>query len=226
MKTFALAIILGGLSIASVHAADPIVLFNGQDLTGWEKVLETHPDPAAVWSVSDGLLHCTGTPRGYLRTTRDDFKNYHLLVEWRWPENTPAGANNGVLVHTSTPDALGVWPKSIEVQMANGNAGDFWVIPGDDADDPTTVDVPLEELPKYQDRVQGRRHLNFTEGSEKPLGQWNTMEVICRDDTVTVIVNGEIVNYGDDCSETSGAICLQSEGAPIAYRKVELTPLD
>jgi hypothetical protein len=42
---------------------------------------------------------------------------------------------------------------------------------------------------------------------------------------VTVIVNGEVVNYAFNCSTTSGAIALQSEGAPIEYRQVVLTPL-
>ena len=227
MKTFALTLAVACLSMSSLPAAEPVALFNGKNLEGWQPVLDDpEADAADTWSVSDGLLHCTGTPRGYLRTERDDYEDYHLLVEWRWPKETSKKANNGVLVHTSTPAALGVWPKSIEVQLANGNAGDFWVIPGDKSDNPTTVNVPLEGLDRYKDRVQGRRHLNFTEGSEKPLGEWNTMEIICLDDVVTVLVNGEIVNHGARCSEESGAICLQSEGAPIAYRTVELTPLD
>lgn len=217
------ACLLGTTTIAG----EPQKLFNGKDLSGWKPVLDKEDaDPAKTWSVENGLLKCTGEPRGYLRTEKDDFKNYHLKVEWRWPEGTSDNANNGVLVHTTTPGALGVWPKSLEVQLANQNAGDFWVIPGDDADDPTKIDVPLEGVPGYEDRIRGRRHLNFTEGSEKPVGQWNTMEVVCRDDKVTVVVNGEVVNYAFNCSVDSGAVALQSEGAPIEYREVVFTPLD
>lgn len=227
MKRIFLALTAFLFTISALSAAEPIVLFNGQNLEGWEPVLDKpNADPADTWSVKDGLLHCTGTPRGYLRTASDDYEDYRLVVEWRWPKGTKDNANNGVLVHTSTPGVLGIWPKSLEVQMGNGNAGDFWVIPGAKADDPTTVNVPLKGLPHYKDRIRGRRHLNFTEGSEKPIGQWNRMEVVCQDDTVTVVVNGEVVNYGYDCSIDSGAICLQSEGAPIAYRKVVLFPLD
>lgn len=207
-------------------SAEPQRLFNGRDLAGWKPVLDDPAaDPAQTWSVKDGILHCTGSPRGYLRTERDGFHDYQLHVEWRWPEGTPDRANNGVLVHVSTPNALGVWPKSLEVQLANGNAGDFWVIPGDDSPDPTTIDVPLKSIVSQQ-RVAGRRHFNFTDGSEKPVGEWNTMEIFCRGDTVTVKVNGEIVNYAFDCSVREGAIALQSEGAPIEYRAVVLSPLE
>ena len=229
MKTIALLSMVLFLSVVPAvgHSAEPVALFNGKDLTGWKPVLsDENADPAQTWSVKEGLLHCTGTPSGYLRTTSDDFKNYLLEVEWRWPEGTRENANNGVLVHSSTPAALGVWPKSLEVQLANGNAGDFWIIPGEDAEHPTLIKTPLKGTAAFADRVQGRRHLNFTEGSEKPHGEWNTMQILCKDDTVTVLVNGEVVNYAYDCGDTSGAICLQSEGAPIAYRKVQLTPLE
>src|SRR5690606_37706393 len=105
-----------------------ISLFNGRDLTGWTPVLEDPTvRPEDVWSVADGVLRCTGRPIGYLRTVRDDFENYMLELEWRWPPGTQGG-NNGVLVHTSTPGVLGIWPKSIEIQLEKGNAGDFWVI--------------------------------------------------------------------------------------------------
>jgi hypothetical protein len=187
-------------------------LFNGKDLSGWNFHLA---DPDAkmedVWSVEDGLLTCTGKPAGYLITQRDDFHNYRLTLDWRW--HAGKGGNNGVLVHCSTPGALGVWCKSIEVQLAHGNAGDFWVIG-------TELDVPNEA-----ERKKGRRHLNLTDDSEKPLGQWNTMEIVCRGDEITVKVNGESVNHATNVSQTKGAIALQSEGTPIQYRNIRLTPL-
>jgi Domain of Unknown Function (DUF1080) len=220
-------VVVAGLLPVFVSAGEPVKLFNGKDLTGWKPVLDKpEADPAKTWSVKDGILHCTGEPRGYIRTERDDYENYHLRVEWRWPEGTGERANNGVLVHTTTPGALGVWGKSLEVQLASGNAGDFWVIPGDDAPDPTKIDVPLKGVPGEEGRIAGRRHFNFTEGSEKPIGEWNVIEIVCRNDTVTVKVNGEVVNYAYNSSVRRGAISLQSEGAPIEYRAVVLTPLE
>jgi hypothetical protein len=186
-------------------------LFNGKDLSGWTHVLS---DPNVkmedVWSVADGMLVCKGVPSGYIRT-KGEYENYRLVVEWRWKPGGKGG-NNGVLVHTTEPGALGVWPKSVEVQLAHENAGDFWVIG-------TELDVPNEA-----ERKKGRRHLNLTDGSEKPIGEWNTMEIVCRGDEIEVKVNGETVNHATAVSQTKGAISLQSEGTEVHFRKVELTP--
>jgi len=189
-----------------------IDLFNGKDLSGWTAVLDpADADPSKTWSAVDGILRCTGKPAGYIKTDKE-FGDYALTLEWRWPAGTDGG-NNGVLVHASTSRALGIWPKSIEVQLFKGNAGDFWVIG-------TDLDVPDEAS-----RKDGRRHKNLTDGSEKPIGEWNKMEITCQGDTIRVKVNGELVNEATNCSERRGAICLQSEGAPIEFRHLVLTPL-
>lgn len=197
--------------IAPARSQESIQLFNGRDLSGWDAVLDD-PTGGPVWSVKDGILHCTGRPAGYIRTEKGDHRDYVLTVEWRWPEGSEGG-NNGVLVHTSTARALGIWPKSVECQLASGNAGDFWVIG-------TTLEVPNPE-----GRVRDRRHLNLTDDSEKPIGDWNTMEITCKGDTITVKVNGDLVNEATNCSVSEGAISLQSEGAPIEFRKVEIKPI-
>ena len=75
------------------------------------------------------------------------------------------GGNSGVLLHTSTPDALNVWPKSLEAQLNHKNAGDIWVIG-------TTC-----EIENADKRVTGRRHFNLTDDSEKPIGEWNDYKI-------------------------------------------------
>jgi hypothetical protein len=190
----------------------PTSLFNGKDLSGWTPVHDKDgADPSRTWSVVDGVLRCTGKPIGYLKTDRE-YGDYTLTVEWRWPAGTEGG-NNGVLVHATTPRALGIWPKSIEVQLFKGNAGEFWVIG-------TELDVADEAT-----RKQDRRHKNLVYGSEKPVGEWNRMEIVCKGDTVKVKVNDTLVNEATNCSVTRGAICLQSEGTPIEFRNIFLTPL-
>ena len=99
-----------------------------------------------------------------------------------------------MLVHCSIPGVLGVWCKSIEVQLAHENAGDFWIIG-------TELDVPNEQA-----RRKGRRHLNLTDDSEKPLGEWNRMEIVCRGNEITVQVNGDLVNHATNVSETQGPV--------------------
>jgi hypothetical protein len=187
-------------------------LFNGRDMTGWTHVLSKDDVKLEdVWSVSDGMIICKGTPSGYIRT-KDEFENYTLTLEWRWKPGS-IGGNSGVLVHSTTPKAIGVWPKSIEVQLAAGNAGDFWVIG-------TDLDVENEAA-----RKKDRRHLNLTDDSEKPPGEWNKMEVVCKGNEITVKVNGDLVNHATNCTVTKGAISLQSEGAEVHFRNIELRPI-
>ncbi len=190
---------------------DKIVLWNGADFTGWKLFL---PDPAAdvskTWSIDKGLLRCEGKPAGYMRT-ETPYADYHLHVEWRWPGQP---GNNGVLVHMTGDDK--VWPKSLECQLQAGSAGDFWVIGG----------VETAEHAKGGNRVKGRRTIKLQDSSEKPLGQWNDYDIICKDDWVVVMVNGALQNVATKCSERSGQICLQSEGAAIEYRNIYLEPLE
>ena len=60
-----------------------------------------------------------------------------------------------------------------------------------------------------------------TRDAEKPRGEWNKVEMICDGDKLTNIINGVVVNEGTNASVTRGRI-LQSEGAEIYFRKVEL----
>ena len=203
--------IAGGAAAAQDSTA--ITLFNGRDLEGWTAVLDDDKAKAAdVWSVADGVLICKGRPRGYIRTAKEDFHDYVLTLQWRFPAGTKGG-NSGVLVHTTTPRALGIWPKSMEAQLNHLNAGDIWVIG-------TTCQI--ENADK---RVMDRRHLNLTDDSEKPIGEWNQYEITCKGDEITIKVNGVLVNHVTKCSVSKGAIALQSEGAEIHFRDIKLTPL-
>jgi hypothetical protein len=210
---FATCLVLGATAVGVAAEPNSITLLNGRDLAGWTAVLADDKAMAAdVWTVRDGVLHCKGEPRGYLRTERDDFENYVLKVQWRFPPGTKGG-NSGVLVHTSTPGAIGIWPKSLEAQLNHLNAGDIWVI-GETC-----------QIENAAERVKGRRHLNLTDDSEKPIGEWNQYEIICDGDDLKIKVNGVLVNHVTKCSATKGAICLQSEGAEVEFREMVLTPL-
>lgn len=211
----------------SLHAAEPIQLFNGKDLTGWKADIpaaDKKPDIEPSFIVRDGNLVSKGNPRGQLLTT-GSYKNYKLVVEYRFPDKP---GNCGVLVHASRLRARGnMHPQSIEVQMMSGDAGDFWVIEED-------IEVP--DMEKRRPRNEGqkwgggqndaRRILNLTDNSEKPLGEWNTMEILCKGDTITVHINGDLVNQGSKATATEGKIALQAEGAEVEFRKIELTPLE
>jgi len=218
IMTLFVAVIIAAAAInASENHKQPVIpeekimLFNGKDLTGWKPFVgESDADPAKVWSVSDDVICCSGKPAGYLRTEAD-YASYLLHVEWRWPGQ---GGNSGVLIHMTGDDK--VWPKSLECQLHSGNAGDFWVIGG----------LETSEHAGKGHRVNGRRTIKLKDSSEKPLGQWNTYDIICKNDWVVVLVNGVLQNVATQCSVTSGRICLQSEGTPIEFRNIYIEPLE
>jgi hypothetical protein len=64
------------------------------------------------------------------------------------------------------------------------------------------------------------------QSSEKAPGKWNAYDIICRGDTITCYVNGVLQNSGTNASDTSGKICLQSEGSPIEFRNIYIEDLD
>ncbi len=201
-------------------------LFNGRDLTGWKPDVpakDTDPNVRDSFIVRNGMLVSLGKPEGHL-VTEQAYRNYRLEVEYRFP-GTPG--NCGVLVHASRPRALyKMFPQSIEVQMMHENAGDFWCIE-------ENIEVP--DMEKRRPRKPGekfggsegdaRRILNLTDGSEKPVGQWNTMVIEARDRTIKVWVNGDLVNDGFNATADRGKIAIQAEGSEVEFRKVEIGPL-
>ncbi len=203
-----------------------VPLFDGKDLSGWTADVPARDDnPAAPASfvVRNGLLVSLGTPPGHL-VTNGAFRDYRLEVEYRFPGK---GGNCGVLVHASRPRALyKMFPQSIEVQMMSGDAGDFWCIE-------ENIEVPHMEArrPRKEGQAWGgkegdaRRILNLTDGSEKPLGEWNTMVIEARGRGLKVWVNGDLVNEGTNATADRGKIALQAEGTEVEFRRVAIGPL-
>jgi hypothetical protein len=74
-------------------------------------------------------------------------------------------------------------------------------------------------------RPDARRILNLTDGSEKPIGEWNTMIIEARDRAIKVWVNGDLVNEGSNGTADRGRIALQAEGAEVEFRRVDIGPV-
>jgi hypothetical protein len=199
-------------------------LFNGKDFTGWHKDVPDMDKDSTLQTpfiIRNGLMVSLDTPEGHL-ITNALYENYRLEVEYRFPAKP---GNCGVLVHASTPRALyGMFPKSIEVQLMHENAGDFWCI----VQDITVPDMERRRGPKEKWGItegKERRIPNLTDGSEKPLGEWNSMKIECLGNAIKVWVNGALVNYGTDATVSKGQIALQAEGSEVEFRKVDLTPI-
>lgn len=208
-----LAPVLAALTLLGVPAS-AAELFNGHDLAGWEFTTSPATAIASVCTIrADGVIAATGAPVGYIATTATH-ANYRLHVEWRWPDKP--GRNGGVLLHISSGPKDRAWPLSFQVQTKNNSAGDLLPMAG------TTFAEPLTSAPGAATAIKA----HTAPDSEKPVGEWNTADIICRGDTIEVTVNGVAQNRVTGCSLHEGKIGFQFEGAPFELRHVTLVGLD
>lgn len=206
-----LAFLISGIMNNAFSQTDKIKgenLLKGKTLKGWVFHLrDQNVDPAKVFTLNNGVVHITGSPFGYMRTKKS-YSDYKLHVEYRWPEEA---TNSGVFVHCQLPDTI--WITSIEVQLQKGNAGDFACV------GPTDMKERTDKTRK------GRMIRKMAESSEKPVGEWNEMDITCKANTIEVFLNGVLQNRGTELNVSEGYIVLQSEGKDIEFRNVILTKL-
>jgi hypothetical protein len=148
-------------------------------------------------------------------------------------------------------DMNGPWIRSIEAQVIEGGTGDFILVAGYEAGGTSTTPTLVVQAAKDRDgedvyapegapRQFEKGRINWfgrdpdwtdtlgfrgRQDVESPAGEWTRLEVTCKDRAMTIHVNGMLVNAGVDASVSSGRIMLQSEGAEIFFRRVELLPL-
>ncbi len=216
-------LVTGFLADAQSGQKEMTSLFNGKDLKGWYSFLKTkgkNNDPEKVFVVENGMLHISGKEFGYICTDKE-YTNFHLAVEFKWgtKKYPPRDADttkrdNGICYYVPADAKDFVWPKSIECQIQEGDVGDIWLI------DSTTVMVDgSRTTPSNFFRSKKKKD------GEHPTGEWNRVEVIANKGKITYIVNGIIVNNAEDPSLNTGKILIQSEGAEIYYRKIEIEEL-
>ena len=188
-------------------------LFNGKNLKGWTiYVKDQSVKPENFFYVKDGVIETVGVPTGYIRTQKA-YANYHLHLEWRYPEKP---VNSGVFVHTNGPDQI--WPAHYQCQLKYQNAGDFIVnATGEKATAGGVEYVGTEKVKPIAPKLH--------ESNEKPAGEWNSYDIVCKGNTVDVSVNGLLQNKMTNCSMTSGSIGLQAEGSKIQFRNIWIEKL-
>jgi len=210
-------------------------------------------DPKQVFTVVDGMIRISGEEWGCI-TSRKSYDNYRLVVEFKWGEVThpPRKENardSGVLLHSRGEDggSQGIWMHSIECQIIEGGTGDIIVV-GDGSDQYQVTCEAAEEKQGGSYLFQpGGKSVTVQEGRvnwfgrdpewedvtgfrgrqdvEHPRGEWNTLECIAEGNRLTYILNGVLVNRAEQVIPSSGRIQIQSEGAEIYFRKIDLIRL-
>lgn len=145
----------------------------------------------------------------------------------------------------------GPWKRSYEFQIIQGGVGDMLVLGGYQPDG--SMEKYFATSPVIKDRdgepcwdtngvptefETGRINwwgrdpdwadtLGYRGGRdvESPGGEWTHIEAICSGDTLQYFVNGRRVNGALKLNHTSGQLIVQSEGAEIFFRRLELHPL-
>lgn len=186
-------------------------LIDGKSLAGWvNKTEDGQENPDSKWTVKEGVLVAApGT--GWL-STKEMYGDYVLRLEWRVPEN----GNSGVFIRV--PDLKpGQRPhvEGIEVQVLD------------------------DKGPQYAGKLEPYQYAGSIYGAVpaknsgyKGAGEWNSFEITCQGETISVVMNGNKVAEADVTKIESltkrprrGYIGLQNHGSGVEFRKIELKEL-
>lgn len=187
-----------------------VPLFNGRNLDGWVNV-NCAPE---TWTATNGVIFCTGTPIGELRTARM-YQNFILELEWRHLK--PKG-NAGIFVWADALTARGQpFHRGVEVQVLDGLESSGYTSDGD------VFPIHGARMNPLNGRG-GDRAFPVTRRM-KPSPEWNRYRVTCIDGVLTHSVNGAVVTRGVNCTPRKGYLCLESEGSPVEFRDLRLREL-
>jgi hypothetical protein len=262
------ALVLLTLSMGSTIRRDKIrQLFNGRNLRGWDTYIGPaydsvqkkfsgvsvglNKDPFGLFSIvqADGqpAIRISGEHFGGISTI-EDFKNYHLRLEFKWGTKKwnpkkKGPRDSGVLYHAGGRHGAdgNFWMRSHEFQIQEGDCGDYWGVAGGTADIPARkegkdryVYDPTAPLVTFRDDTAIGRHCLKSPDGEKPSGEWNIIELYCMGDTSLHVVNGLVNMVLYHLGRTSvagiepmsnGKIQIQSEGAEVFYRNISIEPI-
>lgn len=230
-------------------------LFNGKNLDNWEKHLGSSlgadfNDLAAAATVDkvftvveqngEKVIRISGEINGALTTT-ESYENYHLQLVFKWGDKIYSSRNSGLLYHSFGPygAAFGTWMATIECQLMHGNLGDTYLMAN------TTVETKAQKTGNdfvYNagaEKVQFGEHANGRmirkrQNAEKPLGEWNTLDLYCYGQTAVHVVNGVTVMVNENAGAynngtvkplTAGKVQIQSEGAELFVKSVTVKPI-
>ncbi len=189
--------------------APKIELEEGFELIGFDafdQFSAKDPGQTIVWEAAGNGFNCYGKPRGYLYS-KASYANFTLKVDYRFrrPADLASDAefkgNTGVMIFINGEHKQ--WPVSLEVQgkysematiKANGGAANVEI--EDNADARTTA--------------------------RKPVGEWNSLEVVARDGALTASINGTKVCESKAGELKEGLLGFQAEDFEVQFRNIRV----
>lgn len=172
---------------------------------------------------------------------KDKARDSGLLLHCQGPDGNFGGSEG----------KPGPWMTSIECQVIEGGVGDILVLQGIGKDGKPMHAEATCEATRDRDGepvwTPGAEKERFTRGRinwqhrdpdwkdvlgfrgkkdiDSPGQEWTTLECFCAGDSLVYRVNGVVVNRATKVFPASGKILLQTEGAELFVRRLELRPL-
>lgn len=211
-------------------------------------------DPYGVFSVSEQhgelVLRISGEYYGCL-FTKQTYENYHLTLQVKWGDKKWAPRkhrlkDSGVLYHSvGEPGAeyWRTWMLSQEFQIMEGHMGDYWNQASSAIDiraiPPEYVMSPIADhdwpfIPIGHGSPHGGYAMR-SHNTERPHGDWNTLELITFNGRSLHIVNGKVVmvlrnshylKNGEAIALDKGRLQIQSEAAEVYFKAIQLKPIE
>ncbi|MCA9269199.1 MAG: DUF1080 domain-containing protein [Planctomycetales bacterium] len=168
------------------------------------------------YEAADGVLSSKPQGGGNLYT-KDEYGDFHLKFDFRL---TP-GANNGIGIRA--PQGSDAAYSGMEIQVLDDSAEKY------------------AKLQPYQYHGSIYGVVPCKRGHQKPVGEWNSEEIICRGKQVTVILNGTTIVDADiakasdpktidgknhpGLARDKGHIALCGHGSKVEFRNFRVKEL-
>lgn len=196
-------------------------IFDGKTTTGWHNYGKT--TVGSGWKVEDGVLHFDPTAakdgQGGDLVTDLEYTNFHLKLEWK----VAAKSNSGILfyVKEDAKKYQNTYNTGLEMQVLDNEGHPDGKITKHRAGD-------LYDL------------IKSTSEPVKPVGEWNSVDIVCKYGKLTMLLNGvkvvETTLWDDNfkalvagskfatwegfASFKTGRIALQDHGDNVWYRNI------
>ena len=139
------------------------------------------------------------------------------MAEYKWGSLPPERKerDSGVFIHGYGPDKW--FMSSIECNLLSGSK---WV-----SGEVVLIGSQCRMTVNGEAKKSGGVPPVERKDHEKPIGEWNTMEILSDGGRFHVKINGHVVTEGTDAAPQAGKILLQSRWGEIFFRRLELQPV-